>query len=201
MGKDWIGNKNSVFKTLGASNHTDKEREQHDFYATSPDAIDHLVKKVDLPHSILEPACGAGHLSVRLEELGHEVCSIDLVDRGYGLQRDFFAMTEPPFEGDFAIVTNPPYKFALEFVKHSLELVHEGSLVCMFLKTTFLEGKKRYKELFTTTPPHRVLQFVERALCARNGNFDTAKREGSAVSYAWFVFKRGYVGQTILDWI
>lgn len=24
--KDWVGNRNSIFKTLGASNHTDKER-------------------------------------------------------------------------------------------------------------------------------------------------------------------------------
>ena len=25
--KDWTGNKNSIFKTLGASNHTEKERQ------------------------------------------------------------------------------------------------------------------------------------------------------------------------------
>lgn len=25
---DWVGNGNSVYKTLGASNHTDKEREK-----------------------------------------------------------------------------------------------------------------------------------------------------------------------------
>ena len=25
--KDWTGDKNSVYKTLGASNHTDKERQ------------------------------------------------------------------------------------------------------------------------------------------------------------------------------
>lgn len=27
MGKDWVGNKNSVFRTLGASNHSLGERE------------------------------------------------------------------------------------------------------------------------------------------------------------------------------
>jgi hypothetical protein len=31
--KDWTGNKNSIYKTLGASNHTEKEREENDFYA------------------------------------------------------------------------------------------------------------------------------------------------------------------------
>ena len=40
--KDWTGNKNSIFKTLGASNHTDKERQKHDYYATEPRAIELL---------------------------------------------------------------------------------------------------------------------------------------------------------------
>lgn len=35
MTKDWSGNGKSTFITIGASNHTDKEREEHDFYATS----------------------------------------------------------------------------------------------------------------------------------------------------------------------
>lgn len=42
MGKDWTGDKNSIFKTLGASNHTTKERENDDYYATDPIAIDTL---------------------------------------------------------------------------------------------------------------------------------------------------------------
>lgn len=153
--KDWTGDGNSIFKMLGASNHTDKERETHDFYATSPEAIDLLKKKIDLPKQILEPACGSGCLSERLVELGHEVKSYDLIDRGYGEVQDFFTMTEPPFEGDFAIVTNPPYSVVTPWVLHCLELVPEGSLVCLFLKTTFLESKGRYDKIFVTTPPSR----------------------------------------------
>lgn len=42
--KDWIGNQKSIFATLGASNHTDKEREKNDYYATSPIAIDALIE-------------------------------------------------------------------------------------------------------------------------------------------------------------
>ena len=33
MTKDWTGNSNSIYKTLGASNHTDKERQNEDYYA------------------------------------------------------------------------------------------------------------------------------------------------------------------------
>lgn len=44
MGKDWTGNGKSIFTTLGASNHTDKERETNDYYATDPIAIDALLR-------------------------------------------------------------------------------------------------------------------------------------------------------------
>lgn len=50
--KDWTGNKASIWKTLGASNHTDKERQQHDFYASHSSAIDRLLKKLTLPYNI-----------------------------------------------------------------------------------------------------------------------------------------------------
>ena len=64
--KHWTGNRKSMFVTLGASNHTDKERESNDFYATDPIAIDKLVKVIQLPRKIWECACGTGCLSDRL---------------------------------------------------------------------------------------------------------------------------------------
>lgn len=56
---DWIGNKNSVYKTLGASNHTDKEREKDDYYATDPIAIDKLLTVERPNENVWECACGA----------------------------------------------------------------------------------------------------------------------------------------------
>lgn len=41
--KDWTGNQRSIYTTLGASNHTDKERQQHDYYATEPRAMELLL--------------------------------------------------------------------------------------------------------------------------------------------------------------
>ena len=164
---DWTGNGNSIFKALGASNHTDKKREVNDFYATSPEAIDLLLSKIELPTQVLEPACWSGCLSERLAQYGHDVKSYDIVDRGYGERLDFFLMTEPPFAGDFAIVTNPPYKFAKEFVLHALHIVPPSGLVCMFLKTTFAEGSGRYKELFRNSPPQGFAVHQPRAVCQK----------------------------------
>ena len=209
--KDWTGGNASVFKALGATNHADGERADKDFYATDFRAIDLLKKKVDLPHFILEPACGQGHLSERLKELGHEVWSYDIVDRGYGEVQNFFEMLTLPStlslslqngrSERLAIVTNPPYKWSTDFVLHALELCREGDLVCMFVKTTFLEGKRRYQELFSQHRPWKVLQFVERILCAKNGDFDEARKQGSAVSYMWCCWQKGYKGETIVDWL
>lgn len=46
------GNGKSTFITIGASNHTDKEREEHDFYATDHVAIDRLVRNFELPKKL-----------------------------------------------------------------------------------------------------------------------------------------------------
>lgn len=143
MNKDWIGNSNSIYKTLGASNHTEKEREENDFYATQPEAIDFLLDNgnVQLSDKIWEPACGNGCLSKRLEERGYKVHSTDLIDRGYGEGgRDFLSIKkENVFNG--TILTNPPYKYALEFIEQALRLVTPNNKVFMFLKLQFLEEK------------------------------------------------------------
>ena len=60
--KDWIGNKKSVFITLGASNHCEHEREMNDYYATDPLAIDALFSVETFSLKIWECACGELHL-------------------------------------------------------------------------------------------------------------------------------------------
>lgn len=93
MSKDWTGDSTSVFKALGASNHTDHERADHDYYATSPKALELLSPHYPIAHKVYEPSCGEGHLSKWLVAHGHDVLSTDIVDRGYGVGGiDFFKM-------------------------------------------------------------------------------------------------------------
>lgn len=130
--KDWIGDSNSVFKTVGASNHSKSERQSEDYYATDPKAIDALVKVYDIPHKIWEPACGSGHLAIRLTELGYEVAATDLVDRGYGEGGiDFLAQMEMP-EDCSCILTNPPFKYSTEFISHALNILPVGGCFLCF---------------------------------------------------------------------
>ena len=154
MAKDWVGGSAAVFKTLGASNHTDADRQREDYYATEPKATEWLCKLEQFEGRILEPSCGEGHMSEVLKAAGYEVVSRDLVDRGYGEVADFLAIDNLAWDGN--IVTNPPYKFAQEFVQKALSIIPNGKKVAMFLKLTFLEGKAR-RSLFRSTPPHSCL--------------------------------------------
>ena len=81
--KDWTGNSKSTYTMLGASNHSDHEREDNDFYATDPKALELLLDLEEFDPYVWEPACGKGHLSEVLKKRGYIVRSTDLIDRGY----------------------------------------------------------------------------------------------------------------------
>ncbi|UEA62997.1 hypothetical protein LK429_13450 [Hoylesella buccalis] len=115
MSKDWIGNKKSTFVTLGASSHSDNERQREDYYATEPKAVAELLKIETFCDSILEPACGEGHISEVLKRNGYHVVSRDLVDRGYGDVADFLSVDNTLWNGD--VITNPPYRLVIKQIK------------------------------------------------------------------------------------
>lgn len=206
MSKDWIGNSKSTFVTLGASNHSDHNRETNDFYSTDPNSLviflDALKRDgISLHNDIWEPACGMGHLSKVLEDYCYDVYSTDLIDRGYGIANEhtnFLSDSCHPkkFNGD--ILTNPPYKFAKEFVETALNRIYDGYYVVMFLKIQFLEGQERRK-LFDKYPPKYVYVNSARQTCYING--DMSKKMSSASCYCWFVWEKGFIGDTIVRWI
>lgn len=202
MEKDWTGNSKATFVTLGASNHSDGEREENDFYATDPHTLEIFLDKlkedgIGLHYSIWEPSCGKGHLSEVLLKRGHQVFSSDLIDRGYGTSGiDFLQVQKRCDQQD--ILTNPPYKYAKEFVEHALNILDDGYYCVMLLKIQFLEGKGR-RDLFKKYPPKYVYVNSSRQTCYMNG--DMSKKMSSASCYCWFVWEKGFDGEPIIRWI
>ena len=221
--KDWIGGKNSIFTSLlGASNHSDEERELNDFYATDPIAAEWLLKIEPQICNVWENFVGTGNLAEPFRKAGKLRVISDLVDRGYypeGIARsygkDFFEMNKV-WKGD--IVSNPPYSMNIESVQHSLDLIQEGHYVAMFMKITFLEGKNR-KKFFKENPPIRVWVSSGRIACVKNNEFEMPKKDkegnikldskgnpilnkkcSSAACYCWFIWQKGYKGDTIIKW-
>jgi hypothetical protein len=178
------------------------ERQKEDFYATEPKALQIFLDKLkedkfNLNYNIWEPACGMGHLVEVLKDNGYYVKATDLIDRGYANcgVTDFLKEIRP-FNGD--ILTNPPFKLAEKFIEKGIELIGDNSHLFLFLKIQFLEGQKR-KELFKKYPPKYVYVNSARQLCAKDGEFE--KYTSTTQFYAWYIWEKGYEGETMLRWI
>ena len=192
--KVWTGDSNSIMKILGSRVNAKEDREENDYYATEPVAVEMLCELEMFSNQIWECACGQGHISKVLEQRGYTVKSTDLIDRGFGDPGIDFLKSTDLFSGD--IVTNPPSKYAQEFVEHALDLIPEGNKVAMLLRLQFLEGQKR-RDLFLLSPPKTVYVSSSRLDCAKNGEFKGVTR---AVAYAWFIWEKGFDGVTQIKW-
>ena len=203
--KDWTGDNTSIFATLGASTHFTSDRAEYDYYATEPKATQLLLEEECFHQIVWEPAAGELHMSNVLETAGYTVISSDIIRRVPNIIiGDFLTSAEEirntyiGKDQPFDIVTNPPYKYAMEFAQKGLEVLHDGCKLALFLKLTFLEGKGR-KNFFSDNPPETVYVSSSRLKCAANGDFDSVK--SSAAAYAWFVWTKGVKTLPVIKWI
>lgn len=195
--KDWTGNAPAIFACHGASNHSESPRADKDYYATDPAAVQMLLEKEMFTQTVWECAAGGGHIAEALKKAGYSVKCSDIVDRGYtGTEIVDFLHVQNSCNID--IVTNPPYKYALEFAQKAMEILEDGRKLAMFLKLTFLEGKKR-QPFFEKYPPKTIYVFRARIDCAKNGDF--SGKPSKAVCYAWYVWEKGYKDAPRIKWI
>jgi len=188
------------------------KRQKEDFYATNPQSVRDLLDSCDFIEGshFYEPCVGQGHIAEVIKEyFPHAtVVGSDLVDRGYPntIVADFVNRSlfddggEIPTTTDW-IITNPPYKYAREFIDRSLSIATKG--VAMFLKIQFLEGQSR-KAWFKKNPPKYVYVFSARQQPMRDGlekNPDTGKEWSNTMCFAWFVWIKGFSGEPTIRWI
>ena len=122
----------------------------------------------------------------------------DLIDYGipitlsgyYGV--DFLRERRAP-EGTQAILTNPPFKLANEFVEHALELCPR---VVMLLRLAFLESERRIRILESGTLA-RVHIFRKRLPMMHRDGW-TGPKAGSGMAFAWFCWNRDHSGPPTL---
>lgn len=153
-----------------------------------------LLEVESFKGSILEPCCGSGAISAILKrELDNHVRSQDLHDHGYGTSGiDFLS-----FEGfQFGnVITNPPYRYAQEFVERSLDMA--DNKVAMLLKIQFLEGARR-RGMFERTPLKTVHVFSKRLKIYKEG---MESKSSTMMCFAWFVWDHAYRGPATINWI
>jgi hypothetical protein len=172
-----------------------------DYFPTPPWATRALCKHVLANHlnitsdSAWDPACGEGHMSAVLAEFFAPVIATDIFDYS-GADRAHWApgwLRSQDFLDEKAntpvvdwIITNPPFKVAIDFALRAIDLAHVG--VAMLVRTQWLESVGRYQRLFEPRPPTIFAPFVERVPMVKGCWDPTAS---TATSYAWFVWIRG----------
>ena len=172
---------------------TKGDREENDFYPTPESTTRALLERERFEGEVFECACGDGSMSEVIKRYNPEVYSSDLINRGYGIQRDFLKVWEE-FNN---IITNPPYKLAKEFVIHAKKLAKKK--IALLLKLVFLEGSGRY-ELFQDKcfPLKKDYVFCSRQPIYKNG---IILNNSGLIAYAWFVWDKEYSGQPTIEWI
>lgn len=157
----------------------------------------------------LEPAAGRGHMARPLGEYFATVEASDISDMGMGYAQSDFLMSGDDSQRDWTI-TNPPFALADQFIFEGLRRSRVG--VAMFVRTSFLEGTGRYRDLFSVHKPKAVLQFTERVILSKGICRDPAlfyidengdkRKPSTATAYCWVVFARGRAGwPTEFHWI
>jgi hypothetical protein len=169
-------------------------RPDTDFYSTPAWATEALLSRETFEGRILEPACGDGAMSKVLEPY-YNIHSFDKYDLGYGERQDFLTYGEEYWN---AVITNPPYRHAQEFLERALFLTkpHRGK-VALLLKLQFLEGQKRAK-ILKDSPLKTVYVFSKRLTFYRN---NIPMQNGGMMAFAWYVWDWTHEGPPTLDWI
>lgn len=138
---------------------------------------------------------GNGAIAKVLKQNNYDVFSSDIVERKYKLDNvsDFFRLEEFPDPlSSWQIVTNPPYNMADKFLLHCLSM--RPSFLAVFLPVRYLEGIKRYKEIYSIYTPSDVIVFARRYGCYKESDAEAGKVNdhgiGSAVAYMWLCFTK-----------
>lgn len=176
---------------------------------TNKEAVDdfptpHWATRALLAHvvtpfgTVWEPACGRGYMARALIDEGIDVAATDILQYGSPFQQgvaDFTKCSITPTRVSW-MITNPPFKQAEEFVHQSFRLGIEN--VAILVRTQFMEGVGRHKNLFSKNRPRIVAQFTERVPMVQ-GRLDP--NASTATSYCWVVWIGPCSDKTELVWI
>jgi hypothetical protein len=167
----------------------------YDCYSTPAVAVEALLKVEPLPHHIWEPAAGRGNIVHVLRDAGHSVVASDIWHYSFPLdfEADFLTRVRAPTDTEL-ILTNPPYRYATEFVDHALTLCPRVIILC---RLAFLESERRTRILDTGTLA--AIHVFKRRLPMMHREAWTGLRASSAMPFAWFVWDRKQVGPATID--
>jgi hypothetical protein len=114
-------------------------RDPDDWYVEPSHSVEALIAAHPFHGMVYDPACGKGTIPEAFKARGFQVIASDLRDRGYGVVADFLGEGHPTRVDN--IVTNPPYRKAIEFIARARELAKRD--VAALVRLDFLASQRR----------------------------------------------------------
>jgi hypothetical protein len=151
------------------------ERKERDAYQTPAWVTLALVPHLRALGLVWEPASGDGAMVDALTNAGLEVTFSD-IDHGC----DFLEMGK--MIGCDAIIINPPYALAQEFIEHALDMMEPHGLVAMLLRTDYDHAKTR-AHLF-----HGCPAFAKKVVLTRRIVWFEDGEKSPSFNHAWFIW-------------
>lgn len=168
------------------------QRRKNDFYETPEWCLDALVESEPLVGPYFDPCCGNGAIVRFFDERGEDACGADIDPELIAecsdlnvLVADFFVRGPTGFG---AIVMNPPYKDAANFIRYALTISPPGRKVAALLRLNFLGSSRKRLDLFDRNSGFRAVHVL-----ARRPSF-TGNGRTDACDYAWAIWESGYQG-------
>jgi hypothetical protein len=159
------------------------ERKANDRYETPEWVTLALLPhiRVKPPALVLEPAAGTRKMVKVLRHAGFKVDATDLTDGN-----DFMAAEYLPGTFD-AIITNPPYGMAAEFISRALDLTEPRGLVAMLLRTDYDHAVTR-RHLFMSP-------FAKKVVLTKRIRWFENSTGSPSFNHAWFVWDWRHKGK------
>lgn len=175
------------------------KRDPLDWYVEPDWCSQRLFDLVEFEGLIWDCCAGTGRIAEAARAAGYDARASDIEPRGHPVNfldiKVCFAMTEPCVAN---IVSNPPYKLALEVTQFALKVALFK--VAMFLPANWVQGEKRSRWL-ESTPLRQVLFVCPRPSCPPGDIIRQGVVPGNGTTdYAWFIWDRTYSGTPQLGW-
>ena len=143
-------------------------------YSTPRWVTQALLPQIRDIHLVWDPASGSGQMARALKAAGLQVLATDIATG-----QDFLLAKAEPVQ---AIITNPPYARAQEFIEHALELTKPDGIVAMLLRTDFDHAKTR-QHLFGECD-----QFAKKVVLTKRIKWFEDSTGSPSFNHAWYVW-------------
>jgi hypothetical protein len=130
---------------------------------------------------IWEPACGGGKMVAALRHAGFDVIGSDIADGADFLHHP------PPTRDIGAIISNPPYALAREFIERALHF-DDVRVVAMLLRTDFDHAATR-AHLFADCP-----MFAKRVALTKRIKWFEDSTGSPSFNHCWMIWDRQHRG-------